>query len=70
MRRKPPNNGQPADVDAIPLFSGGKTPEELVSYKSGFGGGDSGLRGLPEGRFGADDAPREKIILGWNEMDV
>ena len=39
----------------------GKTPKEAVSEKSGSGDGDSGLRGLLDGRFGADHPLGEKI---------
>jgi hypothetical protein len=39
----------------------GKTPKEGVSEKSGSGSGDSGLRGLLDGRFGADHPLGEKM---------
>jgi hypothetical protein len=39
----------------------GKTPKEAAFEKSGSGSGDSGLRGLLDGRFGADHPLGEKI---------
>jgi hypothetical protein len=48
----------------------GKTPQEVVSEKSGSGSGDNGLRGLLEGWFGADHPLGEKLVLGRSEMDV
>jgi Protein of unknown function, DUF547 len=39
----------------------GKTPKEAVSEKSGSGSGDSGLRGLLDGRFGADHPLGERM---------
>jgi hypothetical protein len=48
----------------------GKTPKEAVSEKSGSGSGDSGLRGLLDGRFGADHPLGGKIMLGLAEMGV
>jgi hypothetical protein len=39
----------------------GKTLKEAVSGESGSGSGDSGLRGLLVGRFGADHPLGEKV---------
>jgi len=48
----------------------GKTPKGAVFEKSGSGSGDNRFRGLLEGRFGADAALGEKMVLGWTEMGV
>jgi hypothetical protein len=48
----------------------GKPPKEALSEKSGFSNGDYGFRGLLEGRFGADDAPRENTVLIWTQRGV
>jgi hypothetical protein len=48
----------------------GKTPEIAVSEKSGAGRGDSGLRGLPDGRFRADHHPEKINVLGWKQMVI
>ena len=42
----------------------GKTPQEAVSEKSGSRSGDSGFRGLLEGRFGADGPLGEELCSG------
>jgi hypothetical protein len=39
----------------------GKTPKIAVSEKSGSGSGDSGLRGLLDGRFAADQPLGERM---------
>jgi hypothetical protein len=39
----------------------GKTPKEAMSEESGSGRGDSGLRGLLDGRFGADHPLGEEM---------
>lgn len=76
--------GAQARVAAAPLFqhpdklavvatqesNPGKTPQAAFREKSGSRSGDNGIRGVLEGRSGADNPLGERIVLGWTHMGV
>jgi hypothetical protein len=64
-------HGVETPVVAMKKSIPGKTPKEAASEESGSGSGDSGFRGLLEGRFGADDPLEKKMcLLGPNWMYI